>query len=401
MAFTNPFLFYPRVKQTITTTGTTGVYDLSAGAVEPTFTTFAAAGLIAFADGTRTLLVYYSVDDGVDFEVGVGTFAQATQTLTRTAVLASSNANAAVNWGVGDKTIALINYTSGAVATDAAGAGDIAAFPPSALGSRAICIGSISTDGHSPPIAGSRASAGGAHAISIKGAADGLSAIAIGGNANVQGEYSIALGDNADTSAYTYAIALGSHAWGADTKTIAIGANATAYSANAIAIGEFAYAHDTGSIALGKYALGTMSDAIAWGPGNVDNGGTGAGANALMLYLDKASAAGTAEVMRLPTTGLSPAFETFDGYDAFAVFYGKLIGHNSTDYKVFDIVVAMHRASGTTALLGTPTITAGVASAGAGSWTVTAAVNGDSLDISVDAAASKWAGTLTMAWSNT
>lgn len=77
-----------RVKETTTTTGT-GTVTL-AGAVTG-FITF--ASVLANSD-----TVFYSMDDGTNWECGLGTFTTSGTTLARTTVLFSSNANAAVNF---------------------------------------------------------------------------------------------------------------------------------------------------------------------------------------------------------------------------------------------------------------------------------------------------------------
>ncbi len=82
-----------RVKQTTTTTGT-GTVALS-GTVSG-FQTFAQA----FSSGA---VVYYCIADGTNWEVGTGTYT--TGSLSRDTILASSNSDAAVSWGVGTKDI--------------------------------------------------------------------------------------------------------------------------------------------------------------------------------------------------------------------------------------------------------------------------------------------------------
>jgi hypothetical protein len=83
------------VWETTTTTGT-GAVTL-AGAV---------SGYRAFssqlANGDTC---YYSLFDGTNFEEGLGTYASAGNTLTRTTVYRSTNAGAAVNWGAGTRQI--------------------------------------------------------------------------------------------------------------------------------------------------------------------------------------------------------------------------------------------------------------------------------------------------------
>ena len=88
------FVVKDRVRETTITTGT-GTYTL-AGAV---------IGHQAFSsvgDGNTTT---YCCTDGTDWEVATGTYTLAGTTLARTAILASSNADAAVSWAAGTKNI--------------------------------------------------------------------------------------------------------------------------------------------------------------------------------------------------------------------------------------------------------------------------------------------------------
>ena len=83
-----------RVKETSTTTGT-GTFTL-AGAVTG-FQSFSVIG-----NGNTT---YYTITDGTDWEVGIGTYTSSGTTLSRDTILESSNAGAAVNWGAGSKDV--------------------------------------------------------------------------------------------------------------------------------------------------------------------------------------------------------------------------------------------------------------------------------------------------------
>lgn len=83
-----------RVKETTTTTGT-GTLTL-AGA-ETGFQAFSVIG-----DGNKT---FYTITDGTDWEVGIGTYTLSGTTLSRDTILESSNSGSAVNWGAGDKDV--------------------------------------------------------------------------------------------------------------------------------------------------------------------------------------------------------------------------------------------------------------------------------------------------------
>jgi len=99
-----------RVQETTTTTGT-GTYTL-AGA-KTGFQSFAAVG-----DGNTT---YYACTDGTDYEVGIGTYTATGTTLARTTIIESSNSDAAVNWGAGEKDIFVTLPASKATVLDASG----------------------------------------------------------------------------------------------------------------------------------------------------------------------------------------------------------------------------------------------------------------------------------------
>jgi hypothetical protein len=88
------FVVKDRVKETTTTTGT-GTITL-AGAV----TGFQAFSVIG--DGNTT---YYTIAGGAEFEVGIGTYTLSGTTLSRTTILESSNAGAAVNFSAGTKDV--------------------------------------------------------------------------------------------------------------------------------------------------------------------------------------------------------------------------------------------------------------------------------------------------------
>jgi len=99
-----------RVKET---SSTTGVSDFALSGAEAGFQSFSAG---VGANNTT----YYSVTDGTDWEVGLGTLSGDGLTLARTTVLQSSNADAKVNFSAGIKRIFVTYPADKAVLSDAA-----------------------------------------------------------------------------------------------------------------------------------------------------------------------------------------------------------------------------------------------------------------------------------------
>lgn len=89
-----PLVLKDRVKETTTTTST-GTYTL-AGAV---------TGYQSFSVIGDTNTTYYTVTNGTDWEVGIGTYTASGTTLSRDTILESSNSGNAVNWGAGSKDV--------------------------------------------------------------------------------------------------------------------------------------------------------------------------------------------------------------------------------------------------------------------------------------------------------
>lgn len=110
-----------RVKETTTTTST-GTYTL-AGAVTG-YQSFSAVG-----DGNTT---YYTVTDGTNWEVGIGTYTASGTTLSRDTILASSNSGNAVSWGAGSKDVFLTYPAERSVYVD--GSDIVPATPASYVG---------------------------------------------------------------------------------------------------------------------------------------------------------------------------------------------------------------------------------------------------------------------------
>ena len=88
------FVVKDRVKVTSTTTGT-GTFTL--GAAADGFQDFSVIG-----DGNST---FYTISDGTDWEVGIGTYTASGTTLSRDTILESSNSGNAVDWPAGDKDV--------------------------------------------------------------------------------------------------------------------------------------------------------------------------------------------------------------------------------------------------------------------------------------------------------
>lgn len=83
-----------RVKETTTTTGT-GTYTLAG----------AATGYQSFSVIGNANTTYYTVTDGTNWEVGLGTYTSSGTTLSRDTILESSNSGNAVNWSAGSKDV--------------------------------------------------------------------------------------------------------------------------------------------------------------------------------------------------------------------------------------------------------------------------------------------------------
>ncbi len=88
------FTVADRVKETSTTTGT-GSITLAGAATG--FRSF--SSVLSTSDRT-----YYTIEDGANWEVGIGTLVNST-TLSRDTVLASSNSGSKVNWSAGTRNV--------------------------------------------------------------------------------------------------------------------------------------------------------------------------------------------------------------------------------------------------------------------------------------------------------
>ena len=104
------FVIGDRVQETSTTTGTGTI--VLAGAVT-SYQSFAVIG-----NGNTT---YYTISEqsGSNWEVGIGTYYSGNVSLSRTTILASSNANAIVNFGTGVKAVFVTYPAEKAIYADA------------------------------------------------------------------------------------------------------------------------------------------------------------------------------------------------------------------------------------------------------------------------------------------
>lgn len=112
-----------RVKEASVTVGT-GTYTLD-GAV---------AGFQAFSTIGNGNTCDYCATDGVNWEVGLGTYTLAGTLLARTTIYASSNGGAAVNWGAGTKQI----FSTLPASMGARNGYTVATLPAGVVGQRAF-----------------------------------------------------------------------------------------------------------------------------------------------------------------------------------------------------------------------------------------------------------------------
>jgi hypothetical protein len=141
------FVLKDRVKETSTTAGT-GALTL-AGVPAGGFQPFSVIG-----DGNST---YYTITDGTDWEVGMGTYTLSGTTLSRDVVIDSSNSGNLVNWGSdlkdvfvtypADKSVysagPIIKSQTGAVYTNQTTIAENSSLP---IGSNGFSVGPITIE---------------------------------------------------------------------------------------------------------------------------------------------------------------------------------------------------------------------------------------------------------------
>lgn len=246
-------LFYAdRVRETSTTTGT-GTYTL-AGAV---------AGNQSFAAIGNGIKCFYCAENGVDWEVGIGTYTAAGTLLARTQIIASSNANAAVNWAAGTRNVYNVQPAAAVLAFGFDVAGLSAANAPIVIGARGIAIGSLAETDGADGIAigtGSYAKYAGSVAIGQTAWANGINAVSIGNFSSSTPAYAVNIAAGAQRGANgPGAVAIagdrfypgGSTSAGTDSVNIGGSYNDTNTAVCATAIGYAARPHFFGALAQG------------------------------------------------------------------------------------------------------------------------------------------------------
>ena len=159
-----------RVKET-TTTVSTGTITLAGASTG--FQSFAAVG-----NGNTT---YYAIASQTlsEWEVGIGTYTSAGTTLSRTTVLASSNAGSLVNFSAGTKDVFVTYPSEKAVWLDASGNASALGIPAAFTGTNITGTAASLTAGNATALATARNIAG----VSFNGTAD--IAIPLGNLSNV------------------------------------------------------------------------------------------------------------------------------------------------------------------------------------------------------------------------
>lgn len=244
-----------RVQETFTTTGT-GTISLGGAAIG--YQAFAALML-------NNDICDYTATDGTNWEVGVGTYGNAGNTLARTIILSSSNSGSAVNWGVGTKNIWLdapaLRFTPPVIHILTVGSGTFTA-DPGAIAFRVKLCGSGGGGGN--------ASAGG-----------GQSAAGSGGGAGLTGESIISSATMGVSQSYTVG-AGGSAASAGNTTTLGALMSATGGAAGNTGSGSTGYGITGGlgaSTSSGCTIVITGGDGFTGGcqafNSNMDFGGNG------------------------------------------------------------------------------------------------------------------------------
>lgn len=363
-------VYADRVQETSTTTGT-GTYTL-AGAVTG-FQSFAAIG-----DGKSCL---YVVEDGTNWEVGVGTYTSSGTTLSRDRILSSSNGGSAVNWAAGTRNVFV----------------DASAKQMRWLAINHDPAYGLLNDTETPDITG-----GGHLAIGHQAVASNVDAVCVGpGTASGSGSLVLSNNPNTVASGQT-SMAIGYNAQATNDYACAIQGTASGYVATAIkatASGDYSLAVGGQSNTVNKpysAALGGNSAATRTGYSDVFGGGLNSAQRAMTIVR-----ADTADAT--PTVLQAGADAATNGYMAWPAnmaigFTGIILGRSSTVSKMVEIKGLIKTdGSGNPTLVGSSST---VLWEDTNSWTVVLSVEStnDSLVVTVTGAAATtihWVGNIT------
>lgn len=265
-----PFKLADRVKQTATTTGT-GNFTLSA---TPTgFRAF--SSVLSTSDTTYYCIAHQTANE---WEVGYGTYS-ATNTLTRTTVISSSNSGSAVNFSAGTKDVFITPPAIGTFGNNVV-IGNNITYDQNTLQNSVVVGANSSAAGTSVSVGRSaNATGGSATAVGYNALANQTASTAIGYNSQATGSYSVMVG-------YGYAsggsdVAVGYDAVSSQPSAVAIGLSSRAITSGSLAIGEYSWADATASVVLGPSAR-VENSAVQWGIA-IGSGATVRGSASLVI----------------------------------------------------------------------------------------------------------------------
>jgi hypothetical protein len=240
-----------RVKETTATTGT-GAYTLAGASTG--YQSFSVIG-----DGNTT---YYSVTDGTNWEVGIGTYTASGTTLSRDTILESSNAGSAVNWGSGSKDI-FCTYPAEKFNFLYAETYNPSYSGPTVGGTSSIAIGqNASSTGGASLAFGLNATASATYSVAISGqncAASAQWATVSGGRNNgSSATYATVSGGRSNSASSAFATVAGGwlNAASGSNSIVLGGYSNTASTTNSLAQGSGAYARSYGQRAFANNADG-------------------------------------------------------------------------------------------------------------------------------------------------
>lgn len=238
-----PFKLADRVKQTATTTGT-GNFTLSA---TPTgFRAF--SSVLSPSDTTYYCIAHQTANE---WEVGYGTYS-ATNTLTRTTVISSSNSGSAVNFSAGTKDVFITQPAIGTFGTNVV-IGTNINYSQNIYNNN-VLVGrgaAAAGDGNVAVGDGANSNTTSGVAVGYVSLAAGAEAAAFGFQASALTAGSVAVGSTSSASS-SNAVAVGKSTASSNTSTIAVGDSAQAAGTYAMAFGAFANVQGSGGIGIGN-----------------------------------------------------------------------------------------------------------------------------------------------------